>query len=108
MTVYETDPLSDPRWAQFVGRHARASVFHTVEWLKAIQLTYGYRPVVLTTPAPADPLNDGVVFCQIRSWLTGSRMVSLPFSDHCEPLTSPEQSLEKILASVRDQCVKGK
>jgi hypothetical protein len=28
------------------------------------------------------------VFCKVDSWLTGRRLVSLPFSDHCEPLVN--------------------
>jgi len=31
-------------------------------------------------------LENGLVFCEVNSWLTGRRLVSLPFSDHCEPL----------------------
>jgi lipid II:glycine glycyltransferase (peptidoglycan interpeptide bridge formation enzyme) len=31
-------------------------------------------------------LPDGIVACRITSWLTGTRLVSLPFADHCEPL----------------------
>ena len=103
MSVHQADPLSDPRWAELIERDSRASVFHTPEWLKAIQLTYGYRPVVLTTAGPAEDLDDGVVFCQIQSWLTGRRMVSLPFSDHCEPLVRSRESFEKILEFLRDQ-----
>jgi len=38
-------------------------------------------------------LENGLVFCQVNSWLTGNRLVSLPFSDHCELLfNSTEQS----------------
>jgi hypothetical protein len=43
---------------------------------------------VFTTSAPGTTLEDGVAFCQVRSWLTGRRLVSLPFSDHCEPLVT--------------------
>jgi hypothetical protein len=40
-------------------------------------------------------LTNGIVFCRISSWLTGSRLVSLPFADHCEPLVRrPEESRE--------------
>ena len=104
MTIYEIDPLADPRWMNHVESHPRASVFHTAEWLKAIQISYGYRPVVLTTTAPGEKLSDGVVFCQVQSWLTGRRMVSLPFSDHCDPLVSNRESLENILGYARDRC----
>ncbi len=86
MTVYSLDPLEDPRWAEFVQRHPRASVFHTPGWLEALRRTYGYEPVVYTTSLPRAELTNGLVFCRVRSWLTGRRLVSLPFSDHCEPL----------------------
>jgi lipid II:glycine glycyltransferase (peptidoglycan interpeptide bridge formation enzyme) len=41
------------------------------------------------------PLQNGIVFCVVESWLTGSRLVSLPFSDYCEPLvdTRAEQNI---------------
>jgi Acetyltransferase (GNAT) domain len=86
LCCYQLDPTNDPRWAEFVDRHPRASVFHTVPWLQAIRSTYGYEPVVFTTSPPTGDLENGLVFCRINSWLTGHRLVSLPFSDHCEPL----------------------
>jgi CelD/BcsL family acetyltransferase involved in cellulose biosynthesis len=98
MAVYELDPLQDPRWAELVQRHADASVFHTMAWLAALQRTYGYQPVVLTTSPPADPLHDGVALCKVRSWLTGHRLVSLPFADHCEPLVHSDEALHAIAA----------
>ena len=80
------DPITDPRWTELIARDARASLFHTPGWLLALRQTYGYQPVVFTTSSPSQSLANGVVFCRVRSWLTGSRLVSLPFSDHCEPL----------------------
>jgi Acetyltransferase (GNAT) domain len=69
-----------------VERHPHGSVFHTVGWLDALRRTYGYKPIVFTTSSPTGDLMNGLLFCHIRSWLTGQRMVSLPFSDYCEPL----------------------
>jgi hypothetical protein len=84
--VYAIDPLQDARWPEFVCRHPNASVFHTRAWLGALQATYGYAPVAFTTSAPHELLTNAILFCSVRSWLTGSRFVSLPFSDYCEPL----------------------
>src|SRR5262245_58094306 len=84
--VHQIDPLRDPRWAEFVQRHARASVFHTPGWLNALRRTYGYEPVAYTTSVPHSDLRNGLVVCRVRSPLTGKRLVSLPFSDHCEVL----------------------
>src|SRR6267378_990201 len=93
--VETLDPLRDARWAEFISRHDSSSVFHSPAWLDAVRQTYGYAPVVYTTSAPSSPLSNGIVFCQIKSWLTGRRMVSVPFSDHCEPLLdSPTASAE--------------
>ncbi len=85
MTVFSLDPLTDNRWTEFLMAHPESSVFHTREWLQSIRLTYGYEPVVFTTSS-GNTITNGVVLCRISSWLTGKRMVSLPFSDHCQPL----------------------
>jgi hypothetical protein len=95
------NPLHDSRWADFVEGHPRASIFHTCGWLEALHRTYGYEPVVYTTSAPAAPLTNGIVFCRIRSWLTGGRMVSLPFADHCEPLVENPEEGREILGSLQ-------
>jgi CelD/BcsL family acetyltransferase involved in cellulose biosynthesis len=89
------DPLTDQRWDDLVARHPRASAFHRRGWLEALRLTYGYKPLVLTSASAGERLTDGVVACRISSWLTGARLVSLPFSDHCDPLfgDSSEKSL---------------
>src|ERR1035438_9024202 len=86
--VYEIQPLLDTRWDRFVKKHADSSVFHTTAWLDALYRTYGYRPVVYTDAPPGCELASGVPFCHVDSWLTGRRLVSVPFSDHCDPLVS--------------------
>jgi hypothetical protein len=97
MAVYELNPLEDPRWEDLLQRDSRASVFHTRGWLGALQRTYGYEPVVFTTSAPREDLENGIVFCHVSSWLTGRRLVSLPFSDHCEPLVTSTEELPEIM-----------
>jgi hypothetical protein len=100
-TIYKLDPLHDSRWPRFLKRHARASIFHTSGWLEALHRTYGYEPVVYTTSAPDQELTSGVAFCRITSWLTGRRLVSVPFSDHCQPLGDPED-LKDLILSLKD------
>src|SRR5579862_5749629 len=80
------NPLEDSRWDAFIKKHQQSSVFHSTGWLEALHRTYGYHPVVLSTSSQGS-LDNGLVFCEIDSWITGRRWVSLPFSDHCEPLT---------------------
>jgi CelD/BcsL family acetyltransferase involved in cellulose biosynthesis len=90
--VYYLQPLEDLRWADLLERHPRASIFHSVAWLEALHRTYGYETRVVTTSPPDAPLQNGIVFCRVNSWLTGRRLVSLPSSDHCEALlTDPSE-----------------
>jgi hypothetical protein len=93
VAVYELDPLSDPRWLDLVGRHPDSSIFHTPEWLFSLKQTYGYRPVAFST-SNARQLKNAIVFCEISSPFTGKRLVSLPFSDHCQPLADFGQTAE--------------
>jgi len=101
MTVYPLDPLTDARWPRLLSEHPDASVFHTREWLEAIRRTYGYEPVAFTTSAGGE-LSNALVFCRISSWLTGRRLVSLPFSDHCQPLAAGAD-LQQILKYLNEQ-----
>jgi hypothetical protein len=93
------DPLEDERWARFVGRHASASVFHSLPWLRALEKTYRYEAVVYTTAGKREELTNGLLFVRVKSWLSGHRLVSLPFSDHCEPLVSGLPELRLLLAA---------
>jgi CelD/BcsL family acetyltransferase involved in cellulose biosynthesis len=86
MQLYTLDPLLDSRWEDLVAAHPGASVFHRTGWLQALARTYRYRPFVVTTTPPGRPLEDGLPFCEVKSWVTGNRLVSLPFADHAGPL----------------------
>jgi Acetyltransferase (GNAT) domain len=106
--VYTIDPLRDPRWAEFISRHNSASVFHSLPWLEAVLRTYGYKPVVYTTSALSSQLSNGIVLCEINSWLTGRRMVSVPFSDHCEPLLDSPSDAAAIVEELKNGVDAGK
>jgi CelD/BcsL family acetyltransferase involved in cellulose biosynthesis len=98
--TYTINPLADLRWRDLLERHPSASIFHTPEWLGALHRTYGYEPIVVTTCPPQTELTNGVVLCRVNSVLTGSRLVSVPFSDHCEPLAKDSAELDTLLHSI--------
>ncbi len=97
------EPLEDRRWDELVERHPRAAVFHSRAWLSALARTYQYRPVAYVTSADGQRLGSGMVFCQVESWLTGRRLVSLPFSDHCEPLVDRQSDLDAITMALEEE-----
>jgi hypothetical protein len=95
------DPIRDPRWMEFVNRRPDSSIFHTPEWMSALQRTYGFTPVGITLSPPDTELASGIVFCRVQSIVTGKRLVSLPFSDHCQPLAT-ENELQEIIQAVME------
>jgi len=102
------DPLLDLRWSEFVNRHPHASVFHSTGWLETLRRTYGYEPLVVTTSGKNEPLSNGIVVCRVRSWLTGPRLVSLPFSDHCDPLVDDTHDLEELISFLKAEVKLGR
>lgn len=89
--IYAIDPILDRRWAEFVEDHPGASVFHSREWLQSLSATYEFAPVAFVDAPPGEKICHGQVFCLVNSWLTGKRLVSLPFSDHAESLCGEDE-----------------
>jgi hypothetical protein len=81
-------------------------VFHTSSWLSALQRTYDYEPVAFTTSPAGEPLKNALVFCKVKSWITGRRLVSLPFSDHCDLLVDRAAEAEELLAYISERVIR--
>lgn len=77
-------------------------MFHSLPWLEALRATYNYEPLAITTSDDSGRLKDALLLCRVSSWLTGKRLVCLPFSDHCDPLVQDEESLDALIAVARE------
>lgn len=102
MQLYHLDPCKDVRWSRFIDYHPDASIFHTSGWLEALRRTYDYEPVAFTT-SPGRELANAQVFCRVNSWLTGRRLVSLPFSDHTALLMNDIDEFHCLLSRVQEE-----
>src|SRR5258705_3628038 len=99
MTISCVDP-SSAAWQTFVESHPNSRIFHTSGWLEALRRTYGYEPIVYAA-SNGRSITSGIPFCRIRSRLTGRRLVSLPFSDHCQPLVAETEQFRDLLAAAK-------
>ena len=84
MSISEIDPLTDQRWEDFALGHPAATVFHTTAWLRVLRATYGFRPRYLVQTDAAGRITAGMPFVEAKR----GRLVGLPFSDFCAPLTT--------------------
>jgi CelD/BcsL family acetyltransferase involved in cellulose biosynthesis len=77
------DPFS-AEWNDRLAEYSDATIFHTTEWARVLQDSYGYTSYYFRSTG-ADGAKLLCLF-EIDSWLTGRRAVSLPFADETVPL----------------------
>jgi CelD/BcsL family acetyltransferase involved in cellulose biosynthesis len=82
------DPIADPAWLEFIGSSPNAEIFHHPGWLQLLRSQYGYE-IEACCVEGAEGIEAGMPIAQIRSRLTGNRLVSVPFSDACAAATAP-------------------
>jgi hypothetical protein len=46
------------------------------------------------------------VFCKVTSWLTGNRLVSVPFADHCNLLVDTPEEKSELIRAVQETAAK--
>jgi hypothetical protein len=80
------DPTRDDRWDSYVHCHPEGSVYHLSAWMEVVESTYGYRPFYAALENSARRTMEGVLpLFLVRSILTGTRLVSLPFTSFTNP-----------------------
>jgi hypothetical protein len=90
--------LADTRWQAWTAAQPAATVFHQPTWAGLLQACYGYRPGLLVSLAADGRPVAALPLMHVASWLTGRRVVSLPFSDFCPPLVLDGVSLDDVVA----------
>ncbi len=95
------DPVQDPAWDMLVQTSRYGSFFHTSHWANVLTASYRYRPCYFAWVEDG-ALRAAVPVMEVDSILTGRRGVSLPFTDHCEPLLAEDVTLEELLPQLLD------
>jgi CelD/BcsL family acetyltransferase involved in cellulose biosynthesis len=80
------DPQTDLRWRRLVERH-KSDVFHAPEWMRVLARTYDFDIQALVVLDEVGEPRSGIAYCQIED-MRSPRIVSLPFSDFCDPLVT--------------------
>lgn len=83
------DPLKDPRWEYLRARAGGGTIFAHPAWLRLLRDQYGYEILAWCLAGEGERLSAGVPVALVRSRLTGTRLVALPFSDACPPMIDP-------------------
>jgi CelD/BcsL family acetyltransferase involved in cellulose biosynthesis len=99
--VVDVDPLADPRWSELL-RLPAAGLFHSPPWLRVLCDAYGFAPRACLALDSHGVVQGGVAYCAVNDAL-GPRVLSLPFSDACDPLLASPQAWPVLLAALQAQ-----
>ncbi len=90
-------PRFDTPWNMLVEEQVKDTFYYDHRWFELITKLYGYRIIPLTTKNAEGQITGFLPLCSISSPLTGRRLVSLPFSDHCPLFAADEESANDLI-----------
>jgi serine/alanine adding enzyme len=92
------DPAIDPRWDEFVLAHPFGWVTHLSGWKTAIESTFNHMHArYLVLYGRRGEISAALPLFEVKSRVTGNRLVCLPFATLCDPLVSSRQQAEVLL-----------
>ncbi|HEX9068292.1 MAG TPA: GNAT family N-acetyltransferase [Ktedonobacterales bacterium] len=97
MLATERQLISATEWMDFVTAHADEHVYYHPAWHALLRDIYGYDIKLLSTRDSQGQLSGIMPIGVVRSILTGTRVVSLPFCDLCAPLATDDASMSDLV-----------
>lgn len=98
-------PLADAQWSPRLAEQAQSCFSYQSAWHALIARLYGYTVIPLATTNAEGRITGFLPLCALSSPLTGKRLVSLPFSDHCPLLAEDEQSAGELIEQAVQQAL---
>lgn len=77
-------------WHDFLQSQADATLYHTPEWGRFLEVTFGYKSQHRFATDESGQLIGMLPLFEVRSRLTGNRLCSVPFSHCCGPIGDTE------------------
>jgi len=98
---------TEANWDALLATHPHATFFHSAAWARTLAGAYGF-PCRYFAAINNGELCGLLPIIEARSWLRGTRGVSLPFTDECSPLVSSEVSMDSLLeVAMQDGATRG-
>ena len=92
----------EQNWQEFVQNSEKGTIYHTLEWKKVLEETYNYKPCYLI--AKENNQIQGILpLFQVKSFITGNRLVSLPFSYLGGPIATSDKVMEKLIKAAKEK-----
>lgn len=100
--LIEIDPCEEPAWNEFIDRHPFGLIYHLSEWKRLIENCFGHMKGHYFVLTGSDEIKAALPVYEVRSWLLGNRLVSIPFATICDPLVSSRNEFEDLFGAVKN------
>jgi len=105
MTTIEVNgKVSHDEWRSYVERHPEGLVYHLPQWKETLEQSFGHRPFYLFARDDEGRFLGTLPLFQVKSPLTGNRLVSLPFSYVCGPIADSESVKAQLVSRAQELC----
>lgn len=94
VNLLRIDPAADPLWAALT-RQQHGGLFHSPLWIEVLRRTYGLDVAAHILTDDQGIPRAGMLFSEVSD-VRGPRIVSLPFSDYCDPLVSNPRDWQEL------------
>jgi hypothetical protein len=94
------NPLDIPDWDDRMLSFKDYSFFHSQNWAEILIRAYHYKPCFFTLWYQ-DELRAVIPMFEVASSILGKKGVSLPFTDHCEPLVTDPEDFERLFFEIK-------
>jgi len=96
------------QWDRFVHSRPESLPYHHSNWLLTFRDTYRYAPLLFVDQDDSMGIRAVAPFFSVRRPLAAQRLVCLPFSDNCGPLSSDSDTMQALLNYVVGTCASRK
>ena len=79
--------IMDDRWSDFIQYQEQANIFHSPAWSNMLMHAYQFQPHALADINSDGKVKAGIPIIEKASPVGKRSWVSLPFTDHCSPLS---------------------
>jgi hypothetical protein len=95
-------------WTDFIRAMPNSVIFHHPAWINLLAECYHLNPFLLLSKDAQGKIEAGIPFIETIGLFNKKKWVSLPFTDHCEPLSISNDSLTNLSNALRDLSSLGK
>jgi lipid II:glycine glycyltransferase (peptidoglycan interpeptide bridge formation enzyme) len=99
MNIEIISPFDYPGWDVLMQENENSSFFHTSAWAAVLSKTYNYKPLYFSI-FENNKLATLIPIMEIKSFITGKRGVSLPFTDECPQISDGEEHHKAVLEAL--------